>query len=99
MTTYTPSELRWLRMQKTDKKHLKPDGPFHIVGLTKREINLAWTRNELKKVINGWNDGLPIWEITENVERQEIETAFLVLELLELNILKPREGGCFGNEW
>lgn len=94
----TASDMKRRRILKIDKSHLRPDGPFHVVGLTRLELNLAWTHSELKRVIDGWNNGLPFWEINESVKRQEIETAFLILELSELGVLKPRKGGIYGGE-
>jgi len=64
------------------------------------DLDFVWCeRTEIPVVEKMWKEGAPIWEIAEEVGRDQDEVALLIMDRIRKRFLRPRPGGVFGNEW
>ena len=64
--------------------------------VTCKNLNLAWDEEAVNSIIEDYNYGLPIWEISQKHKRKEMEVAILIAELAEEERIEPRAGGVYG---
>lgn len=59
-------------------------------------MNFVWYPSIVKKVIQLWNEGVPIWDMADEVKRDVDELSFLIVDLTRKRKIKKRPGGVFG---
>ena len=75
-----------------DRKHANTK-PKYIAGMG---WNFGWEEDELAILTQGWNKGLPLWDLANEVGRIQEETAIL---LMDYGKIKSRPGWLYGTEW
>lgn len=68
------------------------------VYIALQEYRFDWTRNEVMKFIEMWNEGKSIWDLAKRFRRSKIECAVLIMDLAEKGEIKPRKTGLFGSD-
>lgn len=82
-------------IQRSDLRHWYEKEQKYIMW---GELNFAWLPGEIKRVKEGWESGLPTWEIAENVFRDQREVVMLIWDMCDRGKLVARGGGVFGND-
>ena len=83
-------------VQATEVRHMehaRQGGGFRILMI---DDNIAITPREEEYFIQLYNDGVPIWEIVEKMQRAEKVLVVLWYELAEEGKIEPRPGGVYG---
>ena len=84
---------RWERQQARDKQKLQPPQPLHIAL---EDYDLSFYQHEVEQAKTLWRSGLPIQEIADRMEREQIEVFVLLYEFAEEGKIRPRAGGIYG---
>lgn len=82
-------------IQRSELRHYNDTAEKYIMW---SELNYAWLPQELKAVKEGWESGLPTWDIADKIHRDHREVVMLIWELLDRSKLGARKGGLSGCE-
>lgn len=64
--------------------------PKQYIAWENIDLEWGWSLSEINRVIEMWNQGMTVEEITEKIKRPFIETWLLVANLIWSNIIKPK---------
>lgn len=76
-----------------DKLKLRPVDMLYLAG---EDLDLAYTRQEVRQVIAWYNEGVPGPVMAERMDRREIEVFVLLDDLIRHMRVKERKGGWHG---
>ncbi len=77
---------------RDDKFKLRPDSELYIAC---EDFDLSFFREEVEQVKQGYEQGVPVLDIAEDMERHEVEIAILLIDLAEKGEITPRHSGVF----
>ena len=84
---------KWERQQARDKQKLQPPEPLHIAL---EDYDLSFYQYEVDQAKELWKAGVPMKDIAEQMNREQIEIFCLLYEFAEAGKVKPRTGGIYG---
>ncbi len=59
-------------------------------------FDFLWDRKDLPRFKEMWDDGLSIFEIAERFKRKPQEVLFLIMDQVDIRVIKQRTGGIWG---
>ena len=62
------------------------------------DMDFSWYTEEIKYVIGGWEEGLNIYEIAEELKRDPDEVLLLLIDLAKKEKILPRKDGIYGGK-
>lgn len=72
---------------------------YHMDGDTYiacEQLDYAWSRSDLREIVDMWKLGVPIDYISEHFGRPDEECAIILMDLAMHGIIKYRAGGLLG---
>lgn len=75
---------------------LPPIPPEQYVMFLHDDINWGWTHDEIDTFTRLWKEGVSLWDIAKQLERDPDEVALLVIALRRDKRIKRRPGGIWG---
>lgn len=60
------------------------------IYLALEDLNFVWCESEVSGVIQLWEDGLNIWDIAAEMERDPDEVTILIMDLARKERITPR---------
>lgn len=76
-----------------DKLKLRPVDNLYFAG---EDLDLSYTRQEVRQVMEWYNDGVPGPAMAERMDRREIEMFVLLDDLIRHMRIGTRKGGWHG---